>query len=261
LKHGQVQSIRFNIPFPPNFGSINSHIPNRMNRFFTCCICLLTSVVSQAQSHTYIGSEVAYSEDIFHMDDPGGYLKRAPLSAALWGVNIRHVMLQHLFVETGLYSRGYKQGIMFKNEMGTTSTDRSATMIPFRIGGRFPFFKEAIAVCPVVGYTLALASEGQTLKVEADNSFDGTRVQYIYTLQYVSQSFSLLQAGLGVDIRLARKVLLSINSNYYSGLNKTLIQHISYSVNNGANNNATAYTKGSFYTVGIGIRAEIWADY
>jgi hypothetical protein len=233
-----------------------------MNRFFTCCLSLTLSAASLAQpstpNRTYIGVDVAYVADKYGFNDPGGSLEQAALDGALWGINLRQVVMKYVYLETGVYTRPYKVGIAFRNAGSTAGTDRRAVLLPLRVGARLPLFKEKLTVSPVVGYVLALANEGQTSWSYGDlQDLEGNKTHFDYTVQYPTQAFSLLQAGLAFDIPLWPKTLLSINTGYYQGLDKILIQHITYSMNNGPETTATAYTKGSFYSIGIGLRYQV----
>lgn len=226
-----------------------------MNRFIACCFALLGGMASMAQSSTYIGAEVAYSADLFKINDPGGRLSHADINSALWGATICHVMHKYVFLETGIYARGYKVGIAFDNEIGSGGTNRTAVLVPLRVGGRLSLFKDAIALCPVTGVTLAWANEstGSLLDPTSVTTSKG-RIEYFYKNQYPAQVFPLFQLGMGIDIRLGQKTLLGLNTNYYSGVRKILIQHIEYTPENGSMVKATRHTKGGFYTIGIGFK-------
>jgi hypothetical protein len=229
-----------------------------MNQFFTCCLGLLLSAGVFAQSSTYIGVDVSYVAEKYGFNDPGGRLEQAALDGALWGINLREVLLKYLYLETGVYTRPYKVGIAFRDIGSTGGTDRKAILLPLRVGARLPLFKGKVTVAPVVGYVLALANEGQTpWSYGGLQGLAADTIQYGYTVQYPTQSFSLLQLGLGLDIRLWPKTLLCISTGYYQGLDKILIQHIKYSVNSGPETTATAYTKGSTYSIGIGLKRQV----
>jgi hypothetical protein len=67
----------------------------------------------------------------------------------------------------------------------------------------------------------------------------------------------MVQGGIGIDFRVAKRGLVTASGNYYSGLTKTLVQHIKYSVNNGPDMHATSTSRGNFYSIGIGFRYRI----
>lgn len=226
-----------------------------MNRIFTFCSLVFISVGTLAQSTTYIGAEVAYSADFFHLTDPGGRLSRPDVSAALWGATLRQRLHRHFFFETGLYARAYKVGLAFDGLPSTQGTDRTGYLLPLRIGARLPLFKEAVAICPVTGLTFGIADEGYDNWSEGTHDWQGPDpIQYRYAVQHSSQVFSLFQAGLGIDIRLGRKTLLGLSTSYYGGLNKQMTQHIDYTPNNGIASKGTQSSRGGFYSVGIGFR-------
>ena len=229
-----------------------------MVRLFTFYCCLLISFGSRAQSTTYIGAEVAYSADFFKISDPGGRVTYPDISSALWGATLRYTLSQHLFLESGIYARAYKVGLAFDHSYGSSGTDRTGYLVPLRVGGRFPLFRGALAICPVAGFTFGFTDEGLGGLLDSASQQDGTTsIRYMYTVSYPSQVFSLVQAGVGIDIRLWPKTLLSLSTNFYGGINKILIQRIGYIPGNGAAVKATQHTNGGFYTVGIGLRREV----
>ncbi len=229
-----------------------------MVRIFTFCCCLLMSVGCLAQSTTYIGAEVAYSADFFKISDPGGRVTHPDISSALWGATIRHTLSKHLFLEGGIYTRAYKLGLAFDHSYGSSGTDRTGYLVPLRVGGRLPLFKGTVAICPVAGFTFGVTDEGLGGLLDSASYQDAaTSIRYMYTTTYPSQVFSLVQAGIGIDIRLWPKTLLSLSTNFYGGINKILTQQIGYVPGNGAAVKATQHSNGGFYTVGIGLRREV----
>lgn len=232
-----------------------------MTRFFTSFCGILFSFGAMAQS-THIGAEVAYSADLFKQTDAGSRLSQPDVSSALWGVNIRHVFQQKLFFETGLYARAYKVGIAFDGEYGTQSTDRNGYLLPLRIGFRLPLLKGAVALCPVTGITFGVTDESEGGMIGEAQALAKEPITYSYNLQHPSQVFSLFQAGLGIDIKLWPKTILQLSSNYYGGLSKMMKQTIEYKPMSSSSSvpvQAIQESRGSFYTVGIGIkRAVTW---
>ncbi|WP_315818040.1 hypothetical protein [Paraflavitalea speifideaquila] len=163
-----------------------------------------------------------------------------------------------MFLETGFYVRAYKIGIAF-DEYSSSGTDRTGYLVPLRAGFRLPILKGAVSFCPVAGVTFGVTDEGYGGKVSGTthNWPGGEPAQYEYTVQYPSQMLVLLQAGMGVDIRLWPKTLLSLSTNYYMGSNTILMQRVDYRPRTGALSMASQYSKGGFYTVGIGVKREV----
>lgn len=228
-----------------------------MKPFITLFLFLLITNTPQAQPRIYIGAEIAWSADILSHTDFDGYIKGAPLNSALYGINCRFQLAENFFVETGVYARAYKLGIGFSNGDYTSGTDRTGAILPFRAGARIPFFKGAIALTPVAGISLGITDEGEPFDYDGGHSYDGIELYYRYTPQYSTQVLALLQAGAGLDIRVGKRALITANTNYYGGLSTILTQNITYSVNNGAEKNATISGKGSFYSIGLGFRYRI----
>lgn|GEM_PF-1304271 len=229
-----------------------------MTRFIMFCFCLLPGIASLAQTTTHIGAEVAYSADIFKISD-GSLLRKPELSSALWGATIRRTFNKHVFLETGFYARAYKIGLAFKQDYGFSGTDRTGYLVPLRAGIRLPILKGAVAFCPVAGLTFGVTDEGSGDKMSGTiHNWHGVESsQYEYTVQYPSQVFALFQAGMGLDIRLWPKTLLSLSTNYYGGINNILMQRIFYKRGAGVPTIASQYSKGGFYSVGIGFKYEV----
>ncbi|WP_276480088.1 hypothetical protein [Paraflavitalea pollutisoli] len=227
-----------------------------MTRTFTCALLLLIATGTHAQDKTLIGVEVAYSADVFKIADPGARMSKPDVSAALWGVNIRRSIHKYAFFETGVYMRAYKVGLAFDGYYGSQSTDRTAYLLPLRIGARLPLLKSAVAICPVAGFTFGITDEGSLIKSDGIFGWDGVeKIQYKYTVQYPSQVLTLVQVGLGVDIKLWPKTLLHLNTNYYAGISPALRQTIQYQPQNGqVHYDAIQTSKGSFVAAGIGIK-------
>lgn len=231
-----------------------------MTRFYTFCCILLISLGSFAQS-THIGAEVANSADLFKLTDPNERLDRPDISSAFWGVNIRHLMSKHFFFETGLYTRQYKVGIAFKDGSASYGTDRNGYLLPLRLGARLPILRGAVAFCPVTGFTFGVTDESEGGLIGTAQSRGDEPITYSYKLQHPSQLFSLVQAGMGIDIKLWPKTILQLSSHYYGGLSKMMKQTIEYKPTNSSGNSTQAIqeSRGSFYTVGIGLkRAVTW---
>lgn len=229
-----------------------------MTRFITCCFCLMTSIACLAQNTTHIGAEVAYSGDLFKITDPGDRITHPDVNSALWGATIRRTFNKKVFLETGIYARAYKVGLAFDHDFGSGGTDRTGYLVPLRAGIRLPILKGALAFCPVAGVTFGVTDEGYGGKVDGARQWDGVEtIRYEYTVLYPSQVFALFQAGLGIDIRLGSKTLLSLSTNYYGGISKIMKQNIEYVPGAGMPQKATQHTNGGFYTIGIGFKYEV----
>ncbi len=228
-----------------------------MNKIFTSFLLIVIANTSKAQGELYLGAEVAYSAEIFKHSDPSKFSKKASLNAALWGINLRLMVSKKLFVETGAFTRIYKMGLNFNEEVERIATDRSVLILPLRAGVRIPVLKDAISFTPLAGVALCLADVGHAYTFDGQFSYNGTQINYDFTPQYSSQTFAMVQGGIGIDFRVAKRALITACGNYYSGLTKMMIQHIRYSVNNGPEMRATSISRGNFYSIGIGFRYRI----
>jgi hypothetical protein len=68
---------------------------------------------------------------------------------------------------------------------------------------------------------------------------------------YNNKIFSLIQTGLGIEVKLFRTVNLNFSANYYIGLNRVYQQDVLYNINASPNQSAKMTSKGQFWNVGI----------
>ena len=229
-----------------------------MKRFIAFClvICFWQMAFAQAKS-SFLGVEVAYSADIWKHEDPGGYIVKSPLNSAIWGLNFRHMFSKYFFVEIGLYARQRKIGIAFSNNTSFIGHNSGAVILPVRAGFTVPVIKQIISITPMAGLGLSMTSRDPAGRIDGAFDNENVNIEYSITPSYKGESHALVLAGLGIDFRVAKRAVITLNSHFYSGLTKVVVQRAIYNVDGGPDQYATSTNKGSFLATGIGFRYKL----
>jgi hypothetical protein len=220
-------------------------------------ICFLNSTLGQ--NKTYFGLEFSAFNDIYKITDNGDYLINVPLVDAQGGFNLRQEINKNLFIETGLILKYYWEGFGFKTiPYYSSSSSDPSWLIPLRFGLSFNLYKDKIYLVPVVGFTFGINPPyGYGLGYGKQTS-STTTIDYNYTENPdVSRYFSLLQTGIGFEVKLFKALLFSVSTNYYKGFNRTTHLDINYTVNNTNQTTGTAISKGEFWCVSAGFKYPI----
>jgi hypothetical protein len=225
-------------------------------RIFILQIFLLPVTNVLAQNKTYLGIELAATNDQLTIVDNGADLKSVPLVEGLWGFTIRQEFKHTFFVETGLIRKYYFEGFGFHgSDTYGTSSAFDAWIIPFRIGSRIDLYKRSIHLVPLIGYSLGINSDYGYDGFGRGRQYRGDlMIVYEYTSRSVSKNYFLMQAGLGLEFELFKILLLSISTNYYSGMKDVSRLDIAYTVGNSPTRTAKAVSSGDFLSFGTSIK-------
>jgi hypothetical protein len=217
-----------------------------------------------AQNRTLIGIEGNLTSDYYKISDPGNEMKKVPIAGGLAGILVRQEIGKKIFLETGVMMKNYDEGIGFKKDFGySTSTGFSAWVIPLRAGMVIPTGWKRLRLVPVIGYALGINRDfyygaGGGAGTTTTNTHT---VSYEYYNEYTNEVFHLLQAGLGLQFRFFKRGNLTVSGNFYPGLTTVMEQDISYSIDNGPIQFATAEGRGRFWSIGLGIQypiSQLW---
>lgn len=212
-------------------------------------ISLSVSCYSQKAS-VFISAEAGWSDDHYRMDDPGGRFLAPKLGSGYFGIAVRKLLSSHFYVEGGVYTREYHQGISLGSEFSTSGTGRRFAQVPMRIGGRWSFFNDRIAVRPAGGLIFNVTGKfddgGSLGSISYQN---GDKVEYSYKTLYQTDAFFLANTNLTLECRVGKKIYLGLSASYNRGLQKIQLQQIEYTVNGGPVLNATASTRGGYNSV------------
>ncbi len=219
-------------------------------------MALLIQVGANAQlsSKLYMGFDLTFATDNYRIEDPGGHLVKGQLSSAVYGMTFRYMADKHSFVETGLYRRMHREGIYFHKDYGATGTGRWSFMIPLRFGMTIPVVKN-VRISPVAGFVLGI-SKNEDYEVWGEGNTkisDAEEYSWRYDIDYPTDVYTLLQAGLSIDVRVFNNCMLRFTTSYYAGLQELYVQDTRYTAKNGPQVQAKIINKGSFLAApGIG---------
>jgi hypothetical protein len=221
-----------------------------MYRLFFVSICLALSAFCSAQSSTFITAEIGWSDDHYSMTDPGGRFERPSLGAGLYGIAVRHMLTPHFFIESGIYTREYHQGIAIRKGYSVGGSGRRVAQLPMRVGANLGVFNNRILIRPYGGLALNITGERDEENVESAFTYeDNSVLAYKYKILYQTQVFFLAQAGLALDIRLGKRTYIGASSSWNWGLQKIQLQHISYTVDGGPVVSAVSSTRGGYQSI------------
>jgi Outer membrane protein beta-barrel domain len=233
---------------------------------FLTAIPLLLCFVVFSQKKTFIGVEGNLANDRLSIEDNGGQLQHVPLLAPLVGVTVRQDLSQHFFTEIGFFYKPYDEGIGFKVEDNgyETGTGFDSWIVPFRLGTYIKTHNKKIRLTPVIGYSICKNQDYgyDSVYAPGTGSWDYTitrsdSVAYSYSVTYNNKTFSLLQIGLGIEIKLLKTLNLNFSANYYFGLNPVYEQDVLYRINGSPNQSAKMTSNGQFWSVGVGLQYPI----
>lgn len=215
------------------------------------------------ENKTYLGFEFSVANDLFDIIDSGNELKAVPLLNTPFGFVLRQDFYRKLYFETGVIWKYFQEGYGFKSidSFGGGSGDPSY-IIPFRVGVSINLHKEKIYLVPVIGYSLGINPWWFTYydDIGGGGGFyvDGsTEISSHDKTTWESDTYSLLQTGLGLDFRIFRTMLFSISGNYYTGFNEVMRMDIEYTMNNSNPYKGTATSKGEFWCISTSLKYPI----
>ncbi|MCG2615503.1 hypothetical protein LZZ85_14480 [Terrimonas sp. NA20] len=224
-----------------------------MPRIFLLLLLFLTSLQDVfSQSGFFMSVETGWSDDHYKMDDPGKTF-RSPEDAGsgYFGLTVGKMLRRHLYIESGIYTRQYSERIQRIDAEGSSGgAGRRFAQVPFRVGGRFEFLKNRIAIRPYGGLVINVTGKydrGVSWSESTDENGNVT-IHYAYEYRYPTNVFSLAQAGMTVECRVGKRVYLGLSSSYNWGFEKMMIQEILYPLN-GGEQKALSWSKGDFNSI------------
>jgi|GEM_PF-4717755 len=218
----------------------------------TILFMILFAAVScySQKSSIFISAEAGWSDDHYQMNDIGSRFDAPQLGSGYFGIAVRKLVTAHLYVEGGVYTRGYHQGVALKGGLSLSGSGRRFAQFPMRVGGRWSLFNDRISIRPAGGLIFSVTGKydgrGPLDLVDRQN---GDQVEYTYNTIYQTDAFFLAHANFSVECRVGKKVYLGLSSSYNWGLQKIQLQRIEYTVNGGAVMKATASTMGGYNSI------------
>ncbi|MDH5380410.1 MAG: hypothetical protein OEW75_06145 [Cyclobacteriaceae bacterium] len=219
-----------------------------------------------AQNKTWFGVESGFANDLYSLTDNGGYIKKAILDNAPFGLFVRQEFKKNFFFETGVIIKYYQEGygLNIYPDWWGWSTSYSADpswIFPLRFGINIPIWKDRIEFSPMSGYVIGAYNSFSSMY--GNHSYDATTIEILMKENpNITRVISQIQMGGSFDITLFKELKFTIGASYYLGFNKIRHLDISYTVNNNNTYTGTFISKGSFWYVHTGLRypvSNIWS--
>lgn len=218
---------------------------------------LISSLILFGQNRTYLGIETAITNDIFEFSDKGNKLKQTIVPGALWGINIRQELNNYFSIGTGIirnyYSEGFGYNMKNFSNMGFTSNSYSSWQIPIRINYKVNLIKDRIFLTSTIGMHYCINSDyGGYGSDSSFTSFNGESISHGTTTDYgLTKTFPLLETAIGLELKLFRKVTLTISTRYCTGFKKVMLSDVSYYINSDPKMTASISGKGEYLGFGL----------
>lgn len=213
-----------------------------MKKSFLIATASFLTLSSFGQNKTYLGASSALCFDIYNYTDNGHNLRTVPVAEATWGFNFRQEFSKNQFFETGLVRNYYDQGFGFinLNDNGNGMGQSRAVdfwSVPLLLGNKFNLYKEKVHLVPIFGasynknlrYNTSLGIQSGSARTGNDS------VSYYATIDTrLSRHFTLLQSGIGLEFKILKTAIFSLNTSYSTGFKEIVQININYKTNNAA---------------------------
>ena len=210
------------------------------------------------QSKNYIGLEATKTNNYFNIDAPNLFHKK-PFATGQIGLIGRRDFSKHFALEAAIVNHRYSGSLTFQKMQFANCTDLivKSYLVPLRLIFKQNISNENIFLSATAGYTFGFSNfsyVGYCTFYEVGG--DSLVIRPVGTSK-ASKNFSLLQTGIGIEFKLGNEGILSLNTNYYLGLNTLISTPIEYTINTNPIQKATWFSKGAFWDFGISYKHPI----
>ena len=222
-------------------------------------LCLALSAFSQHK--TYFGGGVSVTNDQYELRDPGGGLRMGVLLNGTYGATIGQEIGKFFVLETGFIGKKYSEGFLFKGDYSNASSGSlHSWQFPFRLKSRLNLLQNKIFFTSTAGYVFAVnnayypdfpGGTNAMISYGTQTINNDTYAFYSATKTNFRRTFSLFQAGLGLDFLILKKVNLAFAASYFTGINKIMQMEIQYQQASGEKQYATITGKGNYWNYGL----------
>jgi len=221
------------------------------------------SQLSYSQKSTFIGFEGAVTSDIYEIIDPCNIIQNTPLITGSWGFTIGQEINKNFLLESGIIRKYYADGYSFTKYPNNASSSNAynSWQIPFRLKAKMNLAKNKLFLTTSVGYHFCINSEYGWGGGEGGYDYiDGndTILGSYYTINdSLSKTFSLIEAGIGLEFIAFNGFHIYLSSSYFVGLNKVYQLDLNVKDEICRTENAVALSKGSYWNIAFGIKYAI----
>ncbi|HNF28711.1 MAG TPA: outer membrane beta-barrel protein [Chitinophagaceae bacterium] len=223
---------------------------------YLLCSAFITTATAQKYKFE-IGTEGGLVYTKYKIKDPQKNLQNVPCQSGIGGINFRiNTQKQKWFYEIAFLAMEYTDGLKLKQQNSWfTSNSDAVIMFSLRAGYNFKLDKN-FSIIPLIGLAPVIKTlnqdGGEGYYEEGNSSFNSL---YHYTRIEIDKNiFMLLQGGIGIEYRFAKKLKFSAAFNYYQGFTNNAIYDINYQINTDPVQTANMYGKGTFVNYQAGLK-------
>ncbi len=220
-------------------------------------------LISTAQSNWYIGAEISDNLDYqYHLQD-GKFSDDLANTKRSFGLLFGRKFNNSWSLETGIISKKYNSSslsqVFEKKRLGIPTMDFTTIQIPVRLSTSITIFSDHMFVTPVLGYSISFNRDQTSYGAGGGGVFvvgsDIARSEARTIDSRLARNFSLIETGLGISFRFAKKIDLNIHGKYYHSFTDAVSKKVvNYTLNDESIPQIETYTTGSYLNIGIGLR-------
>ena len=200
--------------------------------------------------------------DVFDINDPCGFLTSTNLITGSWGFTLTQEINSNFLVETGFLIKYYDAGYSYSTGFGNVGNSYNAfdtKQIPIRLKARMNLLKNRLFLTTTIGYHFAFNSN-----YDDDYGWGGSdiisgndTIIISSTGRALTKTFSLIEAGAGLEYTLFDGLVLSLSTSYYSGLKKVYQMDVKITDPECISSESYGISKGSYWNIAFGIKYAI----
>lgn len=210
---------------------------------------------SYCQEKVSIGITGAYTNDFFNPVDPSRSLIEMPLPSGSFGFTIRKEMTVRFFVETGLASKYYWEGIRFSqiSSIWSSSDAFHSILLPISLGYNFPLAR-GYSLAPVGSLVSAIKTDPLfPSRGSGSRSNSSQSITYSYLQKEFSNPFFFMaELRLALEKKIGNSFRLAFYHSRTFGFNTANEINVQYAIN-GTPYEGRYTSKGDYWSVGVGI--------
>jgi hypothetical protein len=238
------------------------------NKLLIFIFIILFSQISFSQKSTYLGFEGAVVNDIYNIEDPCNIIESNPIYQVSWGVNVEQELSNNFSIQTGIIRKYYDEGFGYTKGtivLGYQANAFNTWQIPIRIISKQNLVKDKLFITQALGFHYSINSNYDYGKSSGGGSYldGGDTISASYTVNgFKEKTFPLIEAGLGLELKIYDSFLISLSSSYLTGLKKVHQLDISTEGYGCSTNNAISFSKGSYWNIALGFKyaiSNIWS--
>lgn len=224
-----------------------------------------------AQGHLYLEAQDSRPWDFYQSNADGYNFKEGKNWYGLYkyGFHLGYKLKKNVFLETGYerktylyelklrtkypkfdgyqYSDGYtNSGVLFKSKQ-----------FPLNLKAKFNLCKNIVFLVPTVGYRYCLNKDSIGLKDFYPHKLDNYSYMELETKfennGSLSKTGNLIQAGVGLEAKFLKHILLNASANYFFGLKRIFQMVTSYTVADEQTRIAKSHSNGQYANVTFGV--------